>query len=292
MKQLPTSGDAQNRLTAKSVIVQAASRVARRDAETLLLHVLGRDRAWLLAHPDALLTAAQDATFDALITRRAAREPLQYLTGYQEFYGLDLHVSPAVLIPRPETELLVEAVLDWAQEPVPASLHLVDVGTGSGAIALALATHLASAEITALDLSLEALAVAQANAQRLGLAKRVRFLHSDLLDAVPPNLTSGHRVDAIVSNPPYVPQKDKPTLQPEVRDFEPHGALFAGDDGLAIYQRLIPEAFALLRPRGLLAMEFGFGQKADLATLLHSWENVRFLDDLAGIPRVVLATRP
>ncbi|MGI4831054.1 MAG: peptide chain release factor N(5)-glutamine methyltransferase [Janthinobacterium lividum] len=292
MKQLPTSGDAQNRLTAKSIIVQAASRVARRHAETLLLHVLGRDRAWLLAHPEALLTPPQHTAFDALITRRAAHEPLQYLTGHQEFYGLDLHVSPAVLIPRPETELLVEAVLDWAQEQLPASLHFIDVGTGSGAIALALATHLASAEITALDLSLEALAVAQGNAQRLGLAKRVRFLHSDLLNAVPPNLTAGHRIDAIVSNPPYVPQRDKPTLQPEVSDFEPHGALFAGDDGLAIYQRLIPEAFALLRPRGLLAMEFGFGQKTDLATLLHSWANVRFLDDLAGIPRVVLAMRP
>lgn len=279
-------------MTLQAAITQAMSRIARRDAETLLIHLLGRDRAWLLAYPQALLTAAELAAFDRLVRRRATHEPMQYLTGHQEFYGLDLQVTPAVLIPRPETELLVEAVLQWAQQQSPSPLRLIDVGTGSGAIALALATHLSTADIFALDLSPEALSVARGNAQRLGLATRIIFLISDLFSALDPDPTAGNQMDAIVSNPPYVPQSDAPTMQPEVRDFEPHQALFAGDNGLAIYERLIPEAAARLRPGGLLAMEFGFGQKAYLAALLQAWQDVQFLDDLAGIPRVVLATRP
>ena len=284
-----------NILTIQLAIAQATAGILRRDAETLLLHLLNRNRAWLLAHPEAVLTPEQHATFEAMTARRAGGEPLQYLTGHQEFFGLDLHVNPAVLIPRPETELLVEAVLQWAQvraESHSAPLRLIDVGTGSGAIALALTTHLPEAEITAIDRSPDALNVAQANAERLGLGKRLRFLLSDLLQSLQPEFISDLRPDAIVSNPPYVPSTDAESLQPEVRDFEPHAALFAGPDGLAIYRRLVPQAAAALRPGGLLAMEFGFGQRDALATLLQTWKAVRFLDDLAGIPRVVLAERP
>ncbi len=280
----------------RQAINEAETRITRRDAETLLLHVLrtgGRDRAWLLAHPEAPLTDGQLAEFGALVTRRAGQEPLQYLTGCQEFFGLDLHVTPAVLIPRPETELLVESVLDWVATRVHEAggrpLSLVDVGTGSGAIALALAKHLPHAEILALDLSPDALAVARTNATHLGLSSRVPFAVSDLLSALESQIEAGQRFDVVVSNPPYVPSTDAPSLEPQVRDYEPHAALFAGVDGLDLYRRLIPQARAALRPDGLLAMEFGFGQRDALQELLGGWRHVRFLDDLAGIPRVVLA---
>ena len=281
-------------------IQRASTKILRRDAETLWLHLLGQNRAWLLAHPDHDPSPELCDAFDELVARRAQHEPLQYLTGNQEFYGLPLHVTPDVLIPRPETEILVESVLAWAVlQSVSAPeipLHLVDLGTGSGAIALALAAHLPGANITALDRSPAALKIARANADRLGLrSPRLRFLLSDLLSALadsPPGGNEPAGVDAIVSNPPYVSQGDAATLQPEVRDFEPHLALFAGADGLDIYRRLIPEAWAALRPAGLLALEFCFGQKAALEALLRPWRNVRFLGDLAGIPRVALAERP
>lgn len=282
--------DQSSRLPLRQAIAEASPAVVRRDAETLLLHVLGRDRAWLLAHPEDELPGPAVDTWCALVRRRAAHEPLQYLTGHQEFFGLDLHITPDVLIPRPETEILVESVLAWAQ--LQGSLHIADVGTGSGAIALALAAHLPPATITALDISSAALAVAQANAVRLDLAHRVRFVQSNLLEALQPQLTAGTRFDAIVSNPPYVPDGDAPGMQPEVRDFEPHTALFAGADGLAIYRRLIPEAMDALRPGGLLALEFGYGQREILLPLLSAWKAVFFREDLANISRVALAIRP
>ena len=266
---------------------------ARRDAETLLIDLLGHNRAWLLTHPRAPLTHEQLAAFDILISRRATGEPLQYITGHQEFYGLDFRVTPDVLIPRPETEILVEAVLHWAREhhPADAPMRIADVGTGSGAIAVALAAHLPQAAITAVDISTAALAVAQANATRLGYASRLTFQESDLLNALLPAAATDP-FDAIVSNPPYVPKTDAPILQREVRDFEPHTALFAGPDGLEIYRRLVPQARIALRPGGLLAMEFGFGQHEAFASLLAGWQDVRLFDDLAGIPRIALAERP
>jgi release factor glutamine methyltransferase len=299
-------------MTLRDALLEASTSIARRDAETLLAHILHRDRAWLLAHAadddEDQLSDADHTLLRALTARRAAHEPLQYLTGTQEFFGLALHVTPAVLIPRPETEHLVEAVLAWARTqsdaPDAASsrpLQIADVGTGSGAIALALAANLPHADITAIDLSPAALAVARHNAQHLHLANRVRFLEADLLQPLTGNIhdfVSGldARWDAVVSNPPYVAEADAPTLAPEVRDHEPHLALFAGQDGLAVYRRLIPQAFNALRPGGLLALEIGFGQRDPLAHLLahpdHPWHNVRFVDDYASIPRVVLATRP
>lgn len=278
-------------MTVDEAINGVTDRIPRRDAELLLLHVVCRDRAWLLAHPEAKIEPGQAAAFLEQVSRRAKHWPLQYLTGRQEFFGLELQLSQDVLIPRPETELLVEAVLQWAASQKPA-LRVVDVGTGSGAIAVALASRLPAAHVTGIDLSSKVQSVVELNASRFGVADRVRFVESDLLEAFTAEIQAGARFDVIVSNPPYVPLSDAPSMQPEVRDFEPHLALFAGEDGLSVYRRLIPQAFEALRPGGLLAMEFGFGQREALAALLTGWRRVHFQDDYAGIPRIAVAERP
>ena len=273
-------------MTLDQALLQATTRIVRRDAERLLEHLLQRDRAWRMTHGGDELEPAVHEQLQALVARRAALEPLQYLLGEQEFYGLALRVTRDTLIPRPETEHLVEAVLEWCSTQ-PQPLRMVDVGTGTGAIALALANELPEATIAACDLSPAALAVAQENAARLGLGARVAFRQSDLLAGF-----ADECFDAVVSNPPYVPTGDAAEMQPEVRDHEPHLALFAGEDGLAIYRRLVVEARARLRAGGLLAMEIGYGQREALRGLLEGWQQVRFVEDYAGIPRVVLAIRP
>jgi len=275
-------------MTVHNLLLEAATLIGRRDAELLLAHTLRQPRIWLLAHPEAEPTTAEAASFLALTARRAAGEPAQYLTGMQEFFGLELLVTPAVLIPRPETEHLVEAALAWSQTQRK-PLRFLDIGTGSGAIALAIAANLADAEVVATDISSAALAVARDNAMRLGVSDRIRFLESDLLSALGPTELP---FDAILSNPPYIPSSDVATMQREVVAHEPHTALFAGPDGLDIYRRLIPAAHAALRHGGLLALEIGFGQRDDLAELLTGWDNIRFVDDYAAIPRVALAERP
>lgn len=272
-------------MTVAAALAEAATQIARRDAEGLLGHVLGRERMWLMVHGEEPVTAEQVVEMRRLTARRAAREPLQYLMGEQEFYGLPLQVTRATLIPRPETEHLVEAVLEWSTTQ-RAALRIVDVGTGTGAIALALAKHLPEATVFACDVSDAALTVARGNAERLGL--RVAFAQSDLLERY---RAESERFDVVVSNPPYVPLGDAAEMQPEVRDHEPHLALFAGEDGLDVYRRLIVEARAALRGGGLLAMEIGYGQREAMATLLADWDGVRFLEDYAGIPRVALAIR-
>ena len=259
---------------------------ALRDAAFLLRHTLGLSQAQLLANPDRTVTLDEQAAYQKLIYRRLDAEPIQYITGEQEFYGLTLKVTPAVLIPRPETEHLVEAVLAAFKER-SGPVAILDVGTGSGTIAIALAHHLTLARVTAVDLSPAALEIARENALRHGLGERIRFVESDLLGAV----GAEERFDAVVSNPPYVPEADREGMHPQVREHEPASALFAGEDGMAIYRRLIPEAFAALRAGGLLAMEFGFGQREAMAELLGGWETVRFVEDLQGIPRVVLARK-
>lgn len=269
---------------------------ASRDAELLLLNALNIPRSTLLAHPNRELTVAELAHYQHNVRRRGHNEPIQYITGTQEFYGLTLRVTPAVLIPRPETEHLVEAVLHFiaaarnlgTAEPPN---HILDIGTGSGAIIIALATHLPQAQLTAVDLSHEAILVAQHNARANNVDDRIHFLHSDLLTALPPDKSTGH-FDIIVSNPPYIPTEDAPTLHAEVRDHEPHTALFAGPQGLDIYRRLIPQARAALKPNGLLALEIGHGQREPLADLLADWHDIKFIKDLQQIPRVVLAQRP
>ena len=216
------------------------------------------------------------------LARRARHEPVQYIVGEQEFFGLKFRVTPDVLIPRPETEHLVEAAL--ARTDRDASLRIADVGTGSGAIAVALAHALPRARVTALDISPAALAVAQENAESHGVAIAFGFLKSDLLEAV-----AGERFDMIVSNPPYVAEGEE--LEPQVRDYEPGSALFAGPEGLDVYRRLIPQAQAALRPGGWLLLEIGHGQRDALAQLLAGWGNVSFIADLQGIPRVACAQR-
>ena len=281
----------------REALAKAAGTIDRRDAAVLLFHVLGKDRAWLHAHAEDPLEPAHQSAFFHAVEARRVHTPLQYITGHQEFYGLNLAVSPATLIPRLETELLVEAVLHWAREldpqPTPdLPLRIADVGTGSGAIALALAANLAYVEVHALDISPAVREIVEENSRRHHLEERVYFAESDLLAALQPAVGHGRRLDAIAANPPYIPDGDAAELQPEVRDFEPHTALFAGSDGLAVYRRLIPMAGDFLRPGGLLAMEFGFDQRAALQSLLEGWDHVRFLNDLAGIARVVLASRP
>ena len=258
---------------------------AARDAEHLLLHTSGLRRTILFTDPTHELTATQRSAYEAAITRRLTLEPIQYITGTQEFYGLPFHVTPAVLIPRPETELLVEAVLHVLQRlPSTQPLRIADVGTGSGIIAITLAVHLPQAHITALDISPAALAIARHNVETHQVADRITFLQSDLLSAVP-----GQTFDAIVSNPPYIPTTDQPTLHPQVRDHEPHTALYAGPHGLDIYQRLIPQAHAALLPGGLLALEIGHGQNESIQGLLSEWKDLLLINDLQQISRIALA---
>jgi len=265
---------------AESILLLAPSATARRDAELLLLHATGLDRAALLTHPERELTPRELEQYRDHIARRSQHEPVQYITGAQEFYGRPFAVTPAVLIPRPETEHLVEAVL--ALEPAPT--RVLDVGTGSGILAITLALELPRAVVTALDISAEALGVARQNAGALGAAARVRFVDSDLLAGI-----AGERFDCIVSNPPYVPVGD--VLEPQVARYEPAAALYAGADGLAIYRRLIPAAAAALEPGGYLLLEIGHGQRDATQQLLEAsgFTPISFREDLQQIPRVAVA---
>ncbi len=254
------------------------------NAEVLLMFTLGVDRAYLYAHSERELTADEQARYDEALRERATGKPAQYITGHQEFWGLDLIVTPAVLIPRPETEHVIETVVALARE-FPART-IVDVGTGSGCIALALAHELPQAELTATDVSADALEVAKANAARLRLESRITFREADLLGGSPPDL-----FDFVVSNPPYVSEEERDKVQREVRKFEPKVAVFGGPHGLDIYRRLVPQAHGALRPGGWLVMEIGFSQEQQIRELLKGWAEVRVTADLQGIPRVVAAQK-
>lgn len=265
---------------------------ARRDAENLLLHAMREElhdvnRAWLIVHEHETLPAHANAEFRAWVARRRSGEPIQYITGEAEFYGLRFKVDREVLIPRPETEHLVEKVIELARGFE--RQRIADVGTGSGAIAVALASHLPAAQIHATEKSASSLKVARANAARIGVAERVRFHEGDLLAPV-----AGKLFDLIVSNPPYVADGDRDSLSIEVRDYEPAKALFAGPDGLGIYRRLIPAAFDALFHERYLALEIGFGQEIAVHDLLGGagFTGIEFTRDLQGIPRVAIARRP
>jgi release factor glutamine methyltransferase len=268
--------------TTEAALQLAPSPTAQRDAELLLLHIMRLTKADLLTHPEGELTERQSEHYRAAIARRALHEPVQYITGTQEFYGRPFIVNPLVLIPRPETEHLVEAALALAPRPS----RMLDVGTGSGILAITLALELPHATVTATDISAPALAVAEQNARTLG-TDRIRFVTSDLFATL-----DGARFDCIVSNPPYVASSE--ALEPQVRDYEPATALYAGDDGLAIYRRLIPEAFAHLEPAGYLLLEIGQGQSVTIEGLLQTsgFRDIRFTGDLQGIPRVAVAQKP
>jgi release factor glutamine methyltransferase len=260
---------------------------ARRDAETLLQQATGKNRAWLMAHAEDQFAGCAAIGYATLLNRRAKGEPIQYITGEAEFYGLPFRVNRDVLIPRPETEHVVERVLELA-----AQIHaprIVDVGTGSGAIGVVVARHLPQASITATDCLLPALEIARENAARSDVAARIRFLHGDLLAPV-----MGERFDIVVSNPPYVAENDRATLAVEVREFEPATALFAGGDGLDLYRRLIPQGWAALVGGGWLVLEIGYGQQAPVVALLEQsgYSEIGFTSDLQGLPRVAAARRP
>lgn len=252
------------------------------DAEVLARHVLGWDRARLLASMRDAAPAGFETAYARAIARRSAREPVAHITGIREFWGLDFEVTRDVLTPRPETELIVEAALAAFPDRRPA-ISIVDVGTGSGCLAVALAKEFETAEVIATDISETAIAVAQRNARRHDVNARIAFVHTDLLPSMQP-------VDLIVSNPPYIPFEDAATLAPEVRDFEPHVALFADENGLQFYRRLFAEARHQLCAGGLLIVELGYDQRdrvAELATL-HGLRVQRTRDDLQGIPRVLV----
>jgi release factor glutamine methyltransferase len=281
-------------------------------AEILLLHTLGRERTWLYTHPEAELSAAEEQTLFSLLARRIAGEPTQHLTGKQEFWGLEFEVTPDVLIPRPETEHLIEVALDRLalreiragrpQLTNGAGLRIADVGTGSGCIAVALAKELPGATIHALDISPAALDVARRNANRHGVADRLLFLESNLLGEITPSddahlpLATRHSpvfFHLIVSNPPYIGRRSAATLPREVRDHEPATALFGGEEGYEVYADLIAQSAERLDPTGILVLELGHDSLPAVEPLLDpsDWDRVGVTNDLAGIPRVIAAER-
>lgn len=284
----------QQSLTIADVLREAAARLRaaglaepRREAETLLSSSLGRDRAFLLTHADDELNGAQASDFRAWVERRAAGEPFQYIAGRQEFYGLEFEVTPDVLIPRPETELLVEEalkLLKGSDAPL-----LCDVGTGSGCIAVTLLHERKDARCFALDVSPAALAVAARNAARHELDERLQLLVSDCFEALRADEHQELRFDLVASNPPYIAELEMEGLQKEVRDHEPRRALTPGGDGLAIIRRLLTEAPEFLKPGGHFLMEIGFGQHEQVAALIDRgvWTLLEIHRDLQGIPRTV-----
>jgi release factor glutamine methyltransferase len=260
----------------------------RMNAELLLMFTLGCDRAYLYAHPERDLTSDEKTRYDAALSERARGVPAQYITGHQEFWGMDFMVAPAVLIPRPETEHLVETVLSCVGPTAlsTAPFRLIDVGTGSGCVAVALAKELPQMEIYATDISDAALEIAGANAARHQVQSRIHFHRADLLAGFDDNF-----FDFIVSNPPYVGELEADQVQLEVRKFEPRSAVFAGPTGTEVIARLIPQARAALRPGGWLMMEIS-GTIVELTRqLLTGWEEIRIDNDLQGIPRVAAARK-
>ena len=256
----------------------------RLNAEMLLMFVLGVGRAYLYGHPERELTSQEEDSYAEAIAERARGVPAQYIIGHQEFWGLDFLVTPAVLIPRPETEHIVEAALELAQgieRP-----RIVDVGTGSGCIALALAHELSRAEIDAVDISAEALEIAKANAVRLQLAARVNFREGNLLEGF-----ETPEFDLVVSNPPYVGECEADKVQAEVRKFEPHVAVFGGPLGTEVVTRLLEQAHRALKPGGHVLVEIGFSQSEKVREMAAAFEDVHFVEDLQGIPRVLVGKK-
>ena len=288
----------QSNVTIAETIAKAAGRLAahriensRLDAEVLLAYALSRDRAWLVAHYPDPVSDNELRYYEQLIERRAVREPLQYITGRQEFWGIEFQVTPDVLIPRPETELVVEsalAALAGAAEPL-----VIDLCTGSGCIAISLVKNIPRCQVYATDRSTKAHAVAKTNAQRQGADQRTRFIEADLFGPLHVAGMEGS-VDLITANPPYVRTGELATLQPEVRDFEPELALVSGPEGTEIAERIIRESPRYLRTGGRLIMEFGMGQAQALRGMVEktgAYASVNVLKDLAGIERVVVASK-
>lgn len=259
---------------------------ARREASSLLSFVLGRDATFLIAHPEYTLSDSEEEKYKSYIYRRAKHEPFQYIVRRQEFYGLEFEVSPAVLIPRPETELLVEAAIGHLK--LKTNPHFCEIGVGSGCISVTILHEIPTATAIAGDVSEKALALARKNAGRYAVDRRIEFRISNVFE----NLPAGP-FDAILSNPPYIPEGDIKSLQPEVREFEPIDALTGGPSGLSIIERIIGESAMHLSEEGALIVEIGINQMAAVERLLEKgrWKNVEFLPDLQDIPRIVCAKR-
>ena len=290
--------------SARQRLAEAGCATPALDAEILLAYTLGQERTWLYVHPQAMIEPEQLAAFNQLLQRRARREPVAYLVGSKEFFGLEFEVNRHVLIPRPETELLVETALDLVKDRWPmaggkpqatfaqskignpkSKIHIVDVGTGSGCIAIALAARLPGARLLAIDASAEALVLARRNARRHNVADRVTFLRGDLLRPL------GRPVDLIVSNPPYVSRSELQAVAPEVGHYEPRRALDGGEDGLALIRPLLSQAKAKLKPDGALLVEIGSTQGPAVTQL--AWNcfpsaGVTVRQDLAGLDRLLV----
>ena len=280
-------------------------------AELLLLHVLGRDRTWIYGHPEEEISASDGERYAALIRRRAGGEPTQHLTGKQEFWGLEFEVTPDVLIPRPETEHVIEVALDRLairevragrrQTLTGEGLRIADIGTGAGCIAIALAKELPGATVVATDISAAALVVARRNAARHSVAERIRFVESNLLEERGEwRVACGEQeasdklsFDLIASNPPYIGRREAATLMREVRDHEPDIALYGGEEGYEFYADLTAQAATHLKPGGILVLELGHNSLPAIRPLLDSsqWVNVAVTNDLSGIPRVLAAEK-
>ncbi|HKO61243.1 MAG TPA: peptide chain release factor N(5)-glutamine methyltransferase [Pyrinomonadaceae bacterium] len=255
---------------------------ARREAGSLLAFLLDKDRTFILGHADHMISSEQETLFDEFVEARAQGEPAQYITGRQDFYGLEFEVTPAVLIPRPETEVLIETAIKLVG--TEKAFSFCDVGTGSGCIAVTLLHQFPLARATAVDVSGEALVIAGRNASRHRVSDRIEFVVSDCFASVGPQ-----SFDLIVSNPPYVAEDAVPTLQREVRDFEPRVALTAGADGLDVIRRLVTDSQKFLGPGGHLVFEIGFDQHEVVRELIDArvWELLDIHQDLQGIPRTV-----
>jgi release factor glutamine methyltransferase len=274
------------------VLSDAGIKNQRLDAEVLLRHVLKMEKEQLYVNGDAPIGARQEAEFRALLSRRSQREPVSYITGQKEFWSLDFFVTPAVLIPRPETELLVEVALQYIERlRSGSSVKVLDLGTGSGAIAVSLAKDHGATEIVAVDISPVALDLARVNAMRHGVADRIRFLPGDLFAPVKASLEA---FDLIVSNPPYIRTGELSMLAPEIREWEPTIALDGGVDGADTYRRIIGEGHRYLTPGGSIVLEFGADMGRDVADLfLHSdcYGPPAVCQDYAGKDRVIAATK-
>jgi release factor glutamine methyltransferase len=316
MKELGKAAKATAAWNVRAALREGISRLGEANApshalaaELLLMHALGRDRTWIYSHPDDAMTAGDCDRYLELLMRRAAGEPTQYLTGKQDFWGLEFEVDPSVLIPRPETEHVVEVALERLGEAAgrragaaTRNSRIADVGTGSGCIAIALAKELPDAKIVATDISSAALEVAKRNAVRHGVAQRLRFIETDLLKvAIESSLTRAERsaaspptFDLIVSNPPYVARDEAGMLAREVREHEPHAALFGGAKGTEIYERLVEQAGSVLGAGGILVLELGYDSAQCVRLLLERaavWTRMEITEDLAGIPRVIAAEK-